>query len=211
MTTVPMSAFVHPQSGLRLIGVFVDLLKQRFSEDHALPWVYRDHAQTASILITTQGDPVTETASAATRVVIRRGTFGYSPLSIGDMDNRSVPAALSPGVEVVTYATQMTLSIDVIDQNLGAAEVVADIIAASIMGPRQALTRRLKLMALGPVVIQPGQRYEEDAAKWMVSVQFPLQQETTFVVQPLDTLMKETRIIAEDGDNVHTITVLVDR
>ena len=210
-SSASMVDFIHPQSALALVGAFADLLRERFSPAHALPWVYTGDPQTNTIQIMTQGDPETETASAAAKVVIRRGRMGYTPLSIGDHDHRTLPAHLTPGVDLSTYATTMSISMDIVDQRLGTAEIIADIIGAAVMGPRQALTRRLHLMSLGPVVIQPGQRYEEDVSKWLVSVQFPLQQEVTFLVRPLDTQVKEVRLNTQEAESATTATVYVPR
>jgi len=211
MADLNMQARIHPQSPLYLVGTMVEVMRERFRPDQDIPWTWTGNIHTSSIIITTQGDPETETASCSTKLIVRRGTMGYQPLSIGDLDSRNVPALMSPGVEVTTFGTSMSISFDIVDQRLGSAEIIADLAAATIMGGRQALSKYLGLKTLGPVVIQPGNQLDEDTPKWMVSVQFPLTQEATFLTSPLSTLIKEARMNTTEGAGVRTDTIKIDR
>lgn len=186
------------RSGLYLVGQILTVVRERFRPDQNLPWSYTGHPQNDSIVIVAQGDPESETASATPRIVVRRGTTGYQQLALGDADHRILRARFTPGTEVMTFGVSTTISCDVITQQLGAGEIIADLVGALFMGGRHLLTRSLNINTLGPLVIQPGQRIEEDAPKWLVSVQFPLTYETSFVADPFVERALRANISADD-------------
>lgn len=159
------------KSPLALIGVFLSILRERFSPGNGLTWTYsegEDARLTNPISIEAGRNEHTEEKNKRPAIYVLRGPVGFKQAGIGDYN----AIQMKSGARVY-YATAETSFNFVVESNEeGEAAQIADIVLSTVMMGSDLIERAFAFRKLGPFGISAASRpvYDNDVSQIVISM-----------------------------------------
>jgi len=159
------------KSPVALIGVFLAVIRERFSESHNLPWVYTPgdaERSDNSITIEAGTNPLTEERNKRPAIYVVRNAVAYKQATIGD---KQMVQKKSGGV--VYYATAETSFTFIAESDSeGEAAQIADVVLSTLMMGSDIIEHAFRFRKLGPFALSAAMRpvHEEPVAQIHISM-----------------------------------------
>lgn len=202
--------FIVDGSPLAIIGIFVAVLRERFTEGNCppdYPW-FEDPTQTKIIIESGFEENQTERGKKPA-IYVDKDESVYARLVIGDRAGHTLKD---------TKDFQWTLStvpvlIECVSGRRGESAVIGDIVQWSLHAMSDAIQSMFALHDMTPPTLGRTVPYEHDKEAWSTPVSFTIQYNVRWTTLPIRPLMQElvTKITASGASATQYFTDLVTR
>jgi hypothetical protein len=194
-STVPI------KSPLALTGVFLDILRSRFSPDFDLPWKYLpgdEGRRESTIIIEAGGNYLVENPSVRPAIYVVRNPVSFGQVVIGDHFTHEQ----KHGSRWFYCVGQTSFTFSCEAESGGEAELISDIVMSTIMMGSDEIERTFGFRKLGPFSLSAEIKARQDVELYSIAVQTGLSYDVRWASWPAQPFLQE--IIAKIKDSSYT-------
>jgi len=197
-TPQPLSDFIPIKSPLALTGVFLDVLRSRFSPSQGLPWAYQfgdQYRDGNTISIEAGGSRHTEDESRRPCIYVVRNPVRFNQVAIGnresDVRHRASEYFYSIGDTSFTFAIE--------SEETGESEQIADVVVSTLMMGSREIERAFVLRKLGPFAISAVVKSRQDSEIYQTNIQMGLSYDVKWASFPIAPVLREVLVKAQSS------------
>ncbi len=185
----------HP---LVLIGAFVIILRERFSPDQRLNYVYStdvtgDVVPQGKVQIHVDSeydDDADQGSSLMPRIVVRKGRTTSSQIALDNLD-QAQPGLMTRGIVNYHHLVTMDIEIQVIAKTKAESAYLSYIVQTAITGGQKIIERDFYLRKISPVSTSSSRKVTEADTRYLTSVVFQIHYEDRWTTVPIESPVKK--------------------
>lgn len=185
-------------SALAIQGVFLEILRERFTSDANLDWVWNPDITLTDIVIETGYNVETEQRNTIPALYINRLSTTPEKIMVGDR----VGVQLKDQLEGFGALMGVALTIDCVAADEGASALLSDLVQFTLLAAQDVIQREFGFYDFSHPVLGPTQPFEKDKTKWNTVVNFNVQFWIRWSQVPVAPLLQQvaTRITSKGVD-----------
>lgn len=200
-TPTSARSMIAPKSPLSLVGVFLEILRSRFSPQNApdLPWqyLYGDVNRTESDLTIEAGQNAqTEYQGHRPGIFVMRGPISMGQVAIAD--HLATDAKKSIKVYYSIAQTNFTFACEA--EAPAEAEIIADIVLSTLMMGADQIQDTFNFRKLGPFSISSRAQTRQDTDLTQVTINMGLSYDIRWATQDIAPVLSEVVVKAKHSD-----------
>ena len=178
------------KSPLALTGIFLDIMLRRFREDAGLSWVYYpgDEGRVAStITIEAATNPEIESFGKRPGLYIIRNPVTFNQVAIDDLADHN----RKTGGKQFYCVAQTGVTFAVESDKSGEAELIADVVASTLLMGSNEIERFFLLRKIGPISISSKAYTRQDTDISRVDIHAGITYDVHWSSTPIAPILKE--------------------
>ena len=190
--------YVAVKSPLALVGVFLQILRERFSESQQLQWVYvpGDGGRALSTIhIEAGGNPETEDLARRPAIFVNRGPITFTQPVIGDQAG----AGFEKGIRAFYAMAETNFVFSVESEEAGEAEQIADLLLSTLMMGSYEIVKAFLFRKLGPFAMSSRAKTRQDTELTVISINAGLSYDVRWRTIPIAPILKEVIVKARES------------
>lgn len=183
-------SLIPVKSPLALVGVFLDVLRQRFHPDYGLPWKFTlgdANRNESTMTIEAAGNPLAEELGKRPGIFVQRNPITFSQVTLGDEFHSTMKSGAR--FYYTTAQTGMTFICEA--EEAGEVEVIADIVLSTLMMGADRIEETFVFRKLGPFAISSRAVTRQDVELHQIHVQMGLSYDVRWLNYPIAPILKE--------------------
>lgn len=191
-------------SPLAVQGIFLEILRERFTVDANLDWTWRPDSTTTDIVIETGYNVETEQRNTVPALFVNRLATTPEKMMVGDRAGVQLKDHLEGFGAIVTIA----LSIDCVAVDEGTSAILGDLVQFTLLAAQDVIQREFGFYDFSHPVLGTTQPFEKDKTKWVSPVNFTVQFWVRWTQVPIAPLLQQvaTRIKLKKVDSTDYFT-----
>lgn len=192
-------------SPLAIQGIFLEVIRERFTPDAGLEWVWDADPTLTKILIETSYNAELESRNQAPAVYVTRLNSVPVQTAIGDRAGVHLPDHL----ELFKALMQIDISIECVSNDEGESSIIGDIVQFMLLASQDIIQREFGFYSFKHPYLGQTEPYERDQTKWMTPVNFDVQFWIHWAQVPIRPLLQQLgQRVTQDGTDIFRETVL---
>jgi hypothetical protein len=196
-------------SPLAIQGVFLEIIRERFSVDAGLGLIWRPDLTSSDVLIETGYNEELEARNQVPAIYVNRLQTVPGKVMVGDR----VGVRLPDHKEAFGALNTAVLSIECVSNDEGESAVLGDVIQYMILASQDVIQRAFGFYDISHPSLSATQPYDRDQTKWSTSVEFNVQFWIRWSQVPIAPLLQQIaqRITNKGVDaNGHFVDITVN-
>lgn len=196
-------------SPLAIQGVFLEIIRERFSKDANIRWTWDPSIEISDILIEASYGDEDTVRNYSPAVYITRAKTIPAKVVVGDR----VGVRLKDHLEGFGTITTTGVNIDCVSNDEGESAVISDIIHYMILASQDVIEREFGFYTISPPIMESTQPFEKDQTKFNTPINFQVQYWIRWAQVPIKPLLNNitTKIQRSGKDTTsHFIDLVVD-
>jgi len=190
-------------SPLTVLGVFVEILRQRFAEgiysNPALDWVWKPELSTTGIFIESGYNTNIEARTTRPGIWIDREQNLYQQAAIGHQDQRSMNIQMN--LSMFYAIGEMDLSFWCTSPNRGESMMIGSIVQDFLQMSSDIIQAKFGFRNLSDVIMNKTQPMEKDDQLWNTTLEVRAQYEIRWATMPAENLLRSIAATISNQDN----------
>lgn len=174
-------------SPLAIQGVFIEILRERFTENAGIGIIWRADPTTTDIFIEAGYNEETESRNNTPSIYITRLQSVPGKVIIGDRAGVSLPSHLEAFGALMTT----TISIECVSNDQGESAILGDIIQFMLLASQDVIQDAFGFYSMEHPILGQTQPYERDTTKWSTNVEFQIQFWVRWSQVPIRPLLQQ--------------------
>lgn len=200
------NARVIPGSPLAIIGLFVEVIRRRFTANNGLPWVYDPDIKKTQISIESAFVESNEARNFRPAIFVDRDDSTPGRTVVGDRAGLSMPNMVDGFWALMT----VPISIECVAAKRGESAIIGDIVQFYLHSSSDLIQAKFGLHEMMPVVLGKTQPFERDEAIWATPITFSIQFPIRWSQAPIRPILRE--LIADiQGSGVESATEFFEK
>jgi hypothetical protein len=184
------NANVAPGSPLAVIGLFVELIRQRFNEDQGLQWIYNPDIKKTKIAIESSFVENTEHRNFRPAIFVDKEDSTIGRAVVGDRAGMNRKTTL----DVFWGLMSVPMTIECVAAKRGESTVIADIVQFYLHASSDLIQSKFGLHEMTPVVLGKTVPMESDATAWVTPVTFTIQFPVRWTQEPVQVILRQIEL-----------------
>jgi hypothetical protein len=188
---------IAPGSPLALIGLFVELIRKRFSADSGLPWVWDNDVKKTGLAIESAFVGTTEHRDFSPAIFVDKEDTVIGRTVVGDRAG----AVLTSQQDVFYGLASVPMSIEVISSTRAESTIIADIVQYFLHASSDLIQSKFNLHEMTPVTLQKCVPFERDTELWTTSITFTIQFTVRWSTKPFQPLLQQIQLDIQKSES----------
>jgi len=199
-------SLVAAGSPLAIQGIFLEVIRERFSENAGLDWVWRDDPTTTDILIEASYNEETESRSQTPAIYVTRLQTRPQQTEIGDRAG----VRLKDHLEGFSALMDVAMSIECVSNDTGESAIIADIVQFLLIASSDEIQKQFGFYNLEHAIMGQTTPFEAATPKWSTPLNFTVSFWVRWSQVPIAPLLQQIaqRAYANKDSNFFMQTVL---
>lgn len=174
-------------SPLAIQGIFLEILRERFSENGGLQWIWRPDSTLTTVIIETGYNEETEARNTVPAIFVNRLQSVPQKMVIGDRAGVRLPDHL----EGFAALMQVGITITCIDADEGTSALLGDTVQFTLLAAQDVIQKEFGLHDFTHPTLGPTQPQAKDKDKWVTQVAFNIQFWIRWAQTPIAPLLQQ--------------------
>jgi len=183
----PQLATIRPGSGLAVIGLFVEIVRQRFTPGQGLPWLWDNDIKKTKIAIESAFNEDKAHRDFRPAIYIDRDDKVLGRTVIGDFAAQHIPS----GLKAFWALDTVPILIECVAAKKAESAIIADLVAIFLHASSDLIQAKFGLHDMTPIRQGRTQPFLRDKEQWVTSVTFDVQYDLRWTNKPSGPLMQE--------------------
>lgn len=184
-------------SPLAILGAFLYIIRNRFTQDNNLPWVWSPDNTITGIVIEAQYNPSAETEDARPGIYVDRDNTIYNKVSTGNLD-QSQPRYLARGLEHYISVANSDIVIDCVSPSRGESLQIADLVQTYLESSKQIIMRTFGFRDFSSIIRGRPDIFDKQTYLHQTTVNFKIEYERRWAALPITPLLNGLRITPDE-------------
>lgn len=202
----PQQLNIRPGSSLAVLGVFVEVIRRRFSIPTGFPWPWDNDIKKTKIAIESAFNEDKEHRDFRPAIYVDRDDMVLGRTVVGDFAGQQ----LSSGLKAFWSLITVPILIECVAAKKGESAVIADLVAVFLQASSDLIQAKFAFHEMTPVTVGRSQPYPRDKQQWVTSVTFSVQYDLRWTNRPTGPLLQEIEA-AIGAANVEDATAFFER
>jgi hypothetical protein len=183
----PQIATIRPGSGLAVIGLFVEIVRKRFTQENQLPWVWDNDIKRTKIAIESAFNEDSQVRNFRPAIFIDRDEQTVGRTVIGDF----VGQQLTSGKKGFWALETVPILIECLAAKKGESAIIGDLVHVFLHASSDLIQAKFGLHEMTPVSIGRTQPFQRDKDEWVTPVTFDVQYNFRWTNTPTAPLLQQ--------------------
>jgi len=193
----PQHESVRPGSPLAVIGLFVELVRKRFTSPHSLPWKYDPDIKKTQIAIESAFNEDSAHRNKRPAIYIDHSESVIGRTVTGDVAGQN----LKTGLRGFFGLNTIPMLIECVALKKGEAMLIGDLVQIYLHASSDLIQAKFKLHELTPITLGRAQPYERDATQWVAPITFSVQVPVRWTNAPTAPLIRQIIMDIQKSDS----------
>lgn len=178
---------IRPGSSLAVIGVFVEVIRKRFTPLGDFPWPWDNDIKKTKIAIESAFNEDKEHRDFRPAIYVDRDDMTLGRTVIGDFAGQHIPSGLKGFWALQT----VPILIECVAGKKGESAVIADLAAIFLHASSDLIQAKFAFHEMTPVQVGRTQPFPRDKNQWVTSITFSVQYDLRWTNRPTGPLLQE--------------------
>lgn len=195
---------VRPGSALAVIGVFLEVIRKRFTAENKLPWVWHSDiknkpSHAAAIAIESAFNEDKDHRDFRPAIYVDRDELIVGRTVIGDAAGQN----LRNGLKGFWALTSLPILIECVAAKKGESAIIGDLTAVFLHASSDLIQSAFGFHEMTPPAMGRTQPYPRDKDQWVTSISFSVQYDFRWTNKPTAALLQQIimEVAASDHDS----------
>lgn len=184
-------------SPLAVQGVFLEIIRERFTEEAGLDWIWRPEITETALLIEAGFNEETEARSETPAIYINRLQSTPIKMTIGDRAG----VRLRDHLEGFSALMKVVMSIECVSPDAGETAILADIVQFMLLASSDIIQREFGLLDISHPVMGQTLPFEGTQGKFSTALNFDIDFWVRWSQVPIAPLLQQISVRATATDN----------
>jgi len=180
-------ATIRPGSGLAIVGLFVEIIRKRFTHDAGLPWCWDNDIKKTKIAVESAFNEDKAHRDFRPAVYVDRDDKTLGRTVIGDFAAQHIPS----GLKAFWALDTVPVLIECVAAKKAESAILADMVAIFLHASSDLIQAKFGLHDMTPVNQGRTQPFLRDKEQWVTSVTFSVQYDLRWTNKPSGPLLQE--------------------
>lgn len=192
---------IVPGSPLAIIGLFVEIIRKRFTADAGLPWTWNPDVKATQILIESAFNENTEARNKRPAIYVDKEASTIGRTVLGDR----VGVRLKTQLDGQWGLQTVPITVECVSSKRGESAILGDLIQLYIHASSDLIQAKFGLHELTPVTLEKTTPFSRDKDSWVSAVTFTIQYPVRWTLEPTQVILQEIEHeIINSGDETAT-------
>jgi len=183
----PPIASIRPGSGLAVIGLFVEIVRKRFTQENQLPWVWDNDIKKTKIAIESAFNEDSQVRNFRPAIYIDRDEQSVGRTVMGDF----VGQQLKSGTRGFWALETVPILIECLAAKKAESAILGDLVHVFLHASSDLIQAKFGLHEMTPVSLGRTQPFERDKGEWVTPVTFAVQYNLRWTNTPTAPLLQQ--------------------
>jgi len=178
---------VRPGSSMAVIGVFLEVIRQRFTAESGLPWVWHRDIKQGRIAIESAFNEDKDHSNFRPAIFVDRDELIVGRTVIGD----AVGQNLQTGLKGFWALSSVPILIECVAAKKGESATLADLVGIFLHASSDLIQSAFAFHDMTPPTVSRTQPYPRDKDQWVTSISFNVQYDVRWTNTPTAPLLQQ--------------------
>lgn len=178
---------IRPGSPMAVLGVFLEVVRKRFTPESGLPWVWYSDIKKATLAIESAFNDDKEHRNKRPAIYIDRDEEVIGRTVIGDTAGQN----LRSGVKGFWALSTLPLLIECVAAKRAESAIIADLVKIYLLASSDLIQSAFGFHEMTPPNMTRTQPYERDKDQWVTSITFSVQFDVRWTNTPSAPLIQQ--------------------
>ena len=178
---------VRPGSPMAVVGVFLEVIRKRFTPESKLPWTWERDVKKSSIAIESAFNEDKDSRNFRPAIYVDRDELIIGRTVIGD----AVGQNLRTGLKGFWALSSVPILLECVAAKKGESAIIADLVCIYLHASSDLIQSAFGFHEMTPPTMSRTQPYARDKDQWVTSISFSVQYDVRWTNAPTAPLLQQ--------------------
>jgi hypothetical protein len=187
---------IRPGSAMAIVGLFVEVIRRRFTQESALPWVWFDDIRSGGdqgIAIESAFNEDQDHRNYRAAIYVDRDELIIGRTVLGDLAGQHLPS----GLRAFWALESVPLLVECVAAKKAESAVLADLVGIYLHASSKLIQAKFGLHDMTPLTMGRTQPFPRDKTQWVTPISFTVQFNLRWTSTPTAPILREIELSLE--------------
>jgi len=184
---------IRPGSAMAIVGLFVEVIRRRFTQESTLPWAWHDDIQSGGdhgIAIESAFNEDKDHRNYRAAIYVDRDELIIGRTVLGDLAGQHIPS----GLRAFWALESVPLLIECVAAKKAESAVLADLVGIYLHASSKLIQAKFGLHDMTPLTMGRTQPFPRDKTQWVTPISFTVQFNLRWTNAPTAPLLRQIEL-----------------